>query len=114
MISRMRRDGSPFDFYKFKAGAYDFWRCYKCHAIFTYEQERSRIANMEFDCRATMCPCRSLRYSPTLPSVIEWLKPSVITYTLKLVLARGLAPWLEDHCPKALPLVERLVKPLEA
>lgn len=69
---------------------------------------------MENDLRASMCACRSLRYSPTRPSVIEWLKPSVITYTLKLVLARGLAPWLEDHCPKALPLVERLVKPLEA
>lgn len=107
----MREDGSPFEFYKFKPGAHDFWRCYSCGLIFTYEQERGRMQAMEHDFKATICPCKSMKYKPAMPRGIEWLRPSVLTYTLKLVLARGLAPWLEDHFPRALPLVETLVRP---
>lgn len=109
----MRSDGSPFEFYKFRKGAYDFSRCYKCKRVFTYEQERARIAAMEYDLNMTICPCKSMLYSPAKPVGTEWLKPSVLTYTAKLVLARGLAPWLESRFPKALPLIERLVKPVE-
>ena len=129
----MEHDGSPFEFYKFKSGAYDFWRCYNCHKIFTYEEEHARKAWMAHDLRAAMCPCRSLRYKPAMPSLRprhnlsplrlisknrlvfgnEWLEPSVLTYTLKLALARGVAPWLEIHYPKALPFIEKLVVPSE-
>lgn len=109
----MRTDGSPFEFYKFKPGFHDFFRCYTCGAIFTFEQERANMAAMEHDLKMTMCPCGSLRYKPSKPLWYQWLKPRVLTYTVKLVLARGLAPWLEDRYPKALPLVEKLVKPVE-
>jgi len=111
----MRTDGGPFEFYKFKKHAHDFWRCYSCHRIFTYEQERARVILMEHDASAAMCSCRSLRYKPTRPSGIEWIRPNVLTYTLKLVLARGLGPWLEEKMPAALPYLESLVAPtLEA
>lgn len=110
----MRTDGSPFEFYKFKAGFHDFFRCYSCGSIFTFEQERARIEAMDSgDLKMTMCPCGSMKYKPSKPRSYQWLKPSVLTYTLKLVLARGLAPWLEDRYPRALPLVEKLVKPVE-
>lgn len=127
----MSVNGSPFEFYQFREGSHDFWRCFSCGLIFTYEQERARVAMMEHDMQAAMCPCGSLRYKPTKPrsrprwgfsplrlfsrycwiSKSEWLEPNVLTYTLKLVLARGLAPWLEAHYPKALPRIERLVQP---
>lgn len=108
----MKSGGSPFEFYKFRRGSWDFYRCYKCHRLFTYEQEQSRMARLSLDERASMCPCMSLRYGPARPAGFEWLKWSVITYTGKLVLARGLAPWLEENFPKALPIVERLSQPI--
>lgn len=107
----MRSDGSPFEFYKFRPGVFDFWRCYSCGEIFTYEQERLRMALMEHDPKASMCRCLGMKYKPTRPRWYEWIRPSVLTYTVKLLLARGLAPWLEVHLPGALPLVERLVRP---
>lgn len=109
---RMTSGGSPFEFYQFRRGSWDFYRCYKCHRVFTYEQEQSRIARMDLGEGLTICPCRSMRYGPARPAGIEWLKPSVITYTGKLVLARGVAPWVEKRLPSALPLIERLSKPI--
>jgi hypothetical protein len=114
-FKEMNNDGSPFEFYKFKRGAYDFWRCYSCNRIFTYEQERAYIKAMEHDLKRTICSCGSLKYSPAKSPVgLEWLLPNVLTYTLKLILARGVAPWVEQHFPRALPWLERLCKPMEA
>jgi hypothetical protein len=106
----MRQDGGPFEFYKFKDGAYDFLRCWSCGSLFTREQECARKAALEGDPSRTMCPCGSMRYKPAKPKWYQWLQPHVLSYTLKLLLARGLAPWLEERYPKALPLVERLVR----
>lgn len=107
-------NGSPFEFYQFKQDAFDFWRCYTCGRLFTYEQERARMVSLEHDLKARMCPCGSMKYKPARPTSLEWLKPNVVTYTLKLVLARGVAPWAEKHYPRALPWLERLTKPMEA
>ena len=61
-----------------------------------------------------LCVCGSQKYSPTRPHGLDWLIPRVASYTLKLVLARGLAPWLDKNFPQALPVVEFLCRPKEA
>lgn len=104
---------SPFEFYKQKSGAFDFWRCYACGAVITYEQERARMIAMERDLKTTICRCGSMKYKPTNPHGFEWLKLSVVTYVLKLILARGIAPWAEKRFPRALPWIERLSRPTE-
>lgn|SRR5512144_2299649 len=98
--------------YSRKTGAFDFYRCYKCNGIFTREQEMyefARAARNPND-RLRMCPCGSVKYSPSFPRFWEWPYWPVLRYTVKLTLARGLAPWLDKHFPKALPLVERMVR----
>ena len=128
----MSVDGSPFEFYKFKKTApYDFWRCYSCGKLFTYEQEQERIRQMDVEPGARMCDCGSMRYRATKPGRSprhrwspfrlltkkkllygnEWLDSIVLTYVVKLILARGVSPWCEDHYPKALPYIEKLVRP---
>lgn len=124
-------DGSPFEFYKFRGNTYDFWRCYACGLIMTHEQERARVALMEMDYKQTICPCGSMKYKPTKPRLVarhkwsplrlltknrlfkqnEWLESTVLTYVVKLVLARGVAPWAERNFPRALPLLKRLSRP---
>lgn len=97
-------------------GAFDFYRCYKCYGIFTREREVvefERLRTAEHDI-VRICPCGSLKYSPTLPRFWEWLYWPVLRYTVKLALARGLAPWLDRHFPSALPLVEKMVRFKEA
>lgn len=99
-----------------KEHSFDFYRCYKCMRVFTREQEWSSLAKMNAQPfgRSGICACGSMKYSPTWPVFWEWLKPGVLRYTLKCVLARGIAPWLERHWQKPLPFVERLVKFKEA
>ena len=111
----MSEGGSPFEFYRFGRGRHDWYRCYKCNSVFTYEQERARFKAMELidESKVRMCRCGSLKYAPARLVGPEWFKPAVVAYTLKLVLARGLAPWLEERFPAALPLVEFLVRPKE-
>lgn len=115
-----------------REGAYDFYRCMKCDAIFTRETEvaRLRAGTLSHDDSRpfSICACGSLRYSPSWPyrspagplgrflgmeyKIIrgnQWLDSYILAYTLKLVLARGVAPWLDRHFPQALGLVERLV-----
>jgi hypothetical protein len=89
-----------------KQSVYDFYRCYKCGSIFSREDEIYRLRN----CDGRMCSCGSAKYSPTMPNLFEWLKPTIVKYTVKLILARGLAAWLYQHARFALPLIERLVR----
>jgi hypothetical protein len=63
---------------------------------------------------ANICTCKSAKYAPSWPTFFEWVNPRVLGYTLKLVLARGLAPWCEKHFQAALPLIERAVRRKEA
>lgn len=105
---------------------YDFYRCYKCDRIITREEEKAICTQATRDQldRAAICPCGSMKFMPTWPVTTwsllpwrcdsEWLRTNVFRYTLKLVLARGVAPWCERHMPIALPWIERLVKPKEA
>ena len=108
-------------------GSYDFYRCQSCHHVFSREEEKLAFAvagKEKSERKVRMCRCGSSRYSPTWPvtkmSILlwrcesEWLQPNVIAYTLKLVLARGIAPWLDRHFRPALRLVEYLVRPKEA
>ena len=98
-------------------GSYDFYRCQSCHRVFSREEEKLAFAvaaknNSERQVR--MCRCGARRYSPTWPVGFEWMHPNVIAYTLKLALARGLAPWLDRRFRPALRLVEYFVRPKEA
>lgn len=97
------------DFYAFNLGSHDFYRCVMCHKIFTHEQERIRIAQMTTD-QDTMrwIHCRSQKYSATQPYLFEWLRPAVLKYTIKLVLARGLYPKVKPGGLLA-QAIERLV-----
>ena len=90
----------------------DFYRCYKCNRLFTRAQERTvfDLAGSSNEDTAAVCGCGSGKYSPTLPRWYEWAKPSVLSYTAKLVLARGLAPWCEKHLPELLSTIDWLVK----
>jgi hypothetical protein len=56
-----------------------------------------------------MCRCLSAKYRVSRPRALEWLRPSVLAYAWKVVLARKLAPWLEQRLPGALKYVEKLV-----
>jgi hypothetical protein len=97
------------DFYEFGLGKHDFYRCVKCNGIFTYEQERIRISRMP-ERGDMMIHCTSKKYQPTVPSWWEWARPSVLKYTVKLVLARGLYPILKKHgMRRTMRLIERLV-----
>ena len=114
-------------------GNYDFYRCWKCQAIITREEELLSFKNAEHDAeeKAHMCSCRSRKYYPDWPHRApfklryllapgayleknEWLHGNVLRYTCKLVLARGLAPWLDRNFRIALPVVEKLVRYKEA
>jgi DNA-directed RNA polymerase subunit RPC12/RpoP len=88
---------------------HDFYRCYKCGGIFTREHERNVFDLAEVG-RGTVCECGSAKYSPTKPRFYEWVYPSVFAYTVKVVLARGLAPWMKKHFPEGLSLVNWLVQ----
>lgn len=92
---------------------YDFYRCYHCRVIFTEEQLRARCRSAEKTGDSSICDCGSMKFVPAWPKRLQWARWNVLRYTLKLVLARGLAPWLDKHYPPALPLVERLVQPKE-
>jgi hypothetical protein len=89
-----------------KQSVWDFYRCCKCGNVFSREEEIFNLRHGE----GIMCVCGSAKYSPSMPKRLEWLKLGVMKYTAKLVLARGLAPWLYKHAKFALPLVERLVR----
>lgn len=97
------------DFYEFRPGRHDFYRCVKCNGIFTQEQERVRIAQMAAEQDSTRwIHCKSQKYSPTRPHLFEWLYPSVLKYTVKVVLARGLYPSVKQGGLLA-RAIERLV-----
>jgi hypothetical protein len=104
-------DSRAFKFYEFAPNQHDFYRCVKCNVIFTYEHERTRLWEMKRDSDVKMyiCRCRSRRYAPTKPTLLEWLDPKVLLYTVKLVLARGVAPWAEHRANWLLPYIEWLV-----
>lgn len=90
------------DFYAFRPGTHDFYRCVLCHKVFTHEHERVRIAQMSADQDETRwIHCRSQKYSPTRPFMFEWLKPSVLKYTIKVLLVRGLYPHVRNVGPIA-------------
>lgn len=104
-----------------KEGAYDFYRCGKCNRIFSREHETSTFKYLgkldlgpNEDKQIRICNCGSRKYSPSWPTGLEWIRPGVARYVVKLVLAREVAPWLDKHFPWPLPLVEFLVKPKEA
>ncbi len=86
-----------------KEGVYDFYRCYKCGRVFTREGELKAFGE---DGVKAVCGCGSQKYSPAWPIWFDWLKPSVIKYTIKLLLARGLAPWAEKKAQWLLPYLE--------
>jgi hypothetical protein len=99
-----------FDFYEFKPGMWDFYRCQRCNGIFTYEQEQVKLLEMRLFGDATMyIHCRSHKYGPTIPLWWEWLRPNVLKYTIKLFLARGLAPIARKRSPFLLPYIGVLV-----
>ena len=108
-------------------GSYDFYRCMLCHRVFTREEEKRAFAvaaKQENERKVRMCRCGGRRYSPTWPVTTksylpwrwhsEWLQPNVVAYTLKLVLARCLAPWLDMRFRPGLRVVEYFVRPKEA
>ena len=96
--------------------SFDFYRCYKCNRLFTREQEKYMFSWMTKnpEVQPKICSCGSMKYSPSWPTFLGWIKPSVIRYVFKLVLAREIAPWMDGHYPGVLPYIEWLVKPKEA
>lgn len=113
------KDSKTFALYELtsKDGAYDFYSCHKCGRIFTREDELKafKVASAEEDeVKVRICDCGSKRYSPAFPHGFLWLKPNVIKYTVKLLLARGLAPWADRNFPVLLPIIEKLVSIKEA
>lgn len=87
---------------------FDFYRCYKCQSVFTREDELYGFRNA--DERGRICKCGSSKYGPGWPTWFGWLKPCVVRYTLKMILAREVAPWCEKHFQAALPVIEKLVR----
>jgi hypothetical protein len=110
-LSQYRDDLGP--------GKYDWYRCYKCSRVITREQELAFYGTidikMEEDVTSGFCICGSLKCYPLAKPVgLEWLRWPTLRYTLKLVLARGLAPWCDRHFRPALPMIEKLVRLKEA
>jgi len=108
-------------------GSYDFYRCTTCHRVFSREDEKrafAAAAKQTNERSVRMCRCGGRRYSPTWPVTkwsylpwrcdSEWLQLNVLAYTAKLVMARGLAPWLDRRFRPGLKLVEYFVRPKEA
>lgn len=102
-----------------KVHQHDFYRCQKCKRILTHEQyaewqtwAQKQPAEMEHE--VYLHSCGSMKIHPAIPINTEWLMPAVLRYTLKLVLARGLAPWCDKHFRLALPIIEYLVRLKEA
>jgi hypothetical protein len=99
---------------------HDFYRCYKCSRMITTEQYKAwqkwaAVQPDEKESEVIVHSCGSMKISPAMPVNSEWLMPAVLRYTLKLVLARGLAPWCDKHyCRFVLPIIEYLVRPKEA
>ncbi len=114
-------------------GKHDFYRCYRCRRLFTREEEKAiyaRLGRQLDEKGVSICGCGSQKFSPGWPITrffwvfpffipvpvfrSEWMQRNVIGYTFKLVMARGVAPWLERHLSIALPLVEKMVRQKEA
>ncbi len=90
-------------------GVYDFYRCYVCGRVFSRAHEVKAFIDGVDDKK--LCACGSKKYSPAWPAGLEWLKPSILSYTAKLILARAVAPWCESHHLEfLLPPIERLVR----
>jgi len=93
----------------------DFYRCYRCGRLFTREWElatMARLARIEADDDTVdICPCGSKRYLPSKPVLLGWLRPSIVKYVYKLVLARGIAPLAERYRPELLPYLDKWSKP---
>lgn len=88
-----------------KDRVFDFYRCYKCGNLFNRREELKWFAGAK-------CACGSQKYSPSWPRRFDWVRPSVIAYTLKVILARNLAP-LVDRAPRLrwlLKYIERMVR----
>jgi hypothetical protein len=114
-----RSDSKVFSWYDetLQHHTHDFYRCYKCHALITREEERFRLQQMsklKDDSQAVICSCRGRKYSPSWPKRMEWVSWPVIRYTIKCVLAQEIAPRLEKRFRFLLPLVEYLAMPKEA
>jgi len=92
---------------------HDYYRCYKCNRVITREEEREvwaeATAGIMAENKVSICKCGSGKYSPALPVDEEWRKPNVLIYTVKLILARAVAPWLEKNEPEGLPHLEWLI-----
>ena len=105
---RIRADLAP--------GKYDFYRCYKCARVITREEELAfyemakEIAPGQ-EHLARFCDCGSMQIVPSKPSSeVEWRQRNVRRYAIKLILSRGLIPWLEKTFPTALPWAEWLLE----
>jgi len=96
--------------------AYDFYRCQACKRLLTRIDELKFFARVNSDlsapdARVDFCPCLSRRFSPSFPNGLgEWLNPRIIYYTLKLIAARVVAPFMERRAPFVVPLLERFVR----
>lgn len=90
------------------ARAYDFYRCYSCRRIITRQDELRVFARANGD-GLRICACGSLRYSPSWPVGLEWIRPHVAGFVVKLILARKVAPLAERRAPFLIPVVEKLV-----
>lgn len=84
------------EFYEFRPGRHDFYRCVKCQTLFTQQHERERMMELT-DNEALFIHCTSLRYQPTLPYWWEWLLPKTQLYAMKVLLARAVAPWAKKY-----------------
>jgi hypothetical protein len=84
--------------------AFDFYRCYKCRSLFTRIEEQAAFAR-----NSGPCSCGSMKYSPASPVGFDWLRWNVVSYVLKMVLAREIAPVCERRFPFLLPIISRLV-----
>jgi hypothetical protein len=102
-----------------KIHQHDFYRCHKCLRMMTQEEHwawQTWAAEQHAEKEPTVMVhrCGSMKIRPAMPVNTEWLMPAVLRYTLKLVLARGLAPWCDKHFRQALPVIDYLVRPKEA
>ena len=68
---------------------YDFYRCFSCGRLMTKLQEVSRKANLNAGKSGGMCPCNSFKYRPSFPVGFEWIKPSVIWFSILRALGKA-------------------------
>lgn len=68
--------------------AYDFYRCYACHRLIT-SPEMDEGLHPAPGQSPRVCPCGSMRFSPSDLQWYDWLKPRVLYFAYLRVIGEA-------------------------